>query len=125
MEKLKRGVITGLQAIGIFFLSLFVYAFYPQNTVMSWICLIITIAIVYVFIRKSKRFAIGLLILYLLVGILVFWLTGGLSLLIHNVTESVSKTGPKLMEALQELIMGGAIVFVLYKLFVSGFNNRS
>ena len=79
MEKLKRGVITGLQAIGIFFLSLFVYAFYPQNTVMSWICLIITIAIVYVFIRKSKRFAIGLLILYLLVGILVFWLTGGLS----------------------------------------------
>lgn len=125
MEKLKRGVITGLQAIGIFFLSLFVYAFYPQNTVMSWICLIITIAIVYVFIRKSKRFAIGLLILYLLVGILAFWLTGGLSLLIHNVTESVSKTGPKLMEALQELIMGGAIVFVLYKLFVSGFNNRS
>ena len=97
MEKFKRGVITGLQAIGIFFLALFVYAFYPQNTVMSWICLIITIAIVYVFIRKSKRFAIGLLILYLLVGILVFWLTGGLSLLVHNVTESVSKTGPKLM----------------------------
>ena len=124
MEKLKRGLITGLQAIGVFFLAVFISAIYPQNTVVSWICLIATIAIVYVFVAKSKQLAMGLLLLYLLIGFLVFWLTGGLASMIHSITVAASKTIPKLLEALLKIIIGGVFIFFLYNLLFFDFDSR-
>ncbi len=124
MEKLKRGLMTGLQAIGVFFLAVFISAIYPQNTVVSWICLIATIAIVYVFVAKSKQLAMGLLLLYLLIGFLVFWLTGGLASMIHSITVAASKTIPKLLEALLKIIIGGVFIFFLYNLLFSDFGSR-
>ena len=123
MEKLKRGLITGLQAIGVFFLAVFISAIYPQNTVVSWICLIATIAIVYVFVAKSKQLAMGLLLLYLFIGFLVFWLTGGLASMIHSITVAASKTIPKLLEALLKIIIGGVFIFFLYNLLFSDFDS--
>lgn len=120
MEKIKRGLITALQAFGIFMLSAIFYGFYPQNTLMSWICLIVSIGITYVFVAKSKSLAMGILAVYFVISLIVFWITGGFAALASSFTAWGSKTGPKLLKALQELIMFCIICFVLYKLFLNG-----
>lgn len=120
MEKIKQGLITALQAFGIFMLSAIFYGFYPQNTLMSWICFIVSVGITYVFVAKSKSLAMGILVVYFIIGLIVFWITGGFAAVANSFTVWGAKTGPKLLEALQELIMLCVICFVLYKLFFNG-----
>ena len=114
MKKIK----TGFQAFGLFFLTLLIFGFFPQNTLMSWICFIVSIAIIVVFIAKSRNLAIGLTIVYLIIGIIYFVISGGFSAMIDGATHTFSEIGPKLSDALTQIIGFGIICYVLYRLFI-------
>lgn len=110
----------GLKAFGLFFASALVYGLFPQNTATSWFCFLVSIAIIYLYIKKTKPVVIGVFSGYLLIGIITFVVSGRFAAMINAIQEYFSKTIPKLIEAGQEIIMLCAICFVLYKVFFPG-----
>lgn len=114
LEKIKNGLITGLQSLGIFILMGAFSGLYPYNIVIEWISFIIIIGTIYIFIAKSRSLAKGIVVGYILLAILVFGLTGGFVSMANGFKAWTAEAVPKLVSLLEGAAILVGCVIVLY-----------